>query len=93
MDYLIKAASCPETAGAQGTIMVRISEPPYNNPPEHSWSDSRDNYGMRMNQGKVCTNRNTPPWTGMVDAPYPNDNLMTLVHPTPPQDNHQYIVK
>ena len=83
MDYLIKSASCPETAGSQGTIMVRISEPPYKNSPEHSWSESRDNYGMRMNQGNLRTNRETPPWPEVADALGPNDNIRKLVQPSP----------
>ena len=92
MDYVIKEAACPETAGAQGTIMLRVFEPPPKNPPEHSWSESRDNYGMRTNQENVRTNRNTPPWPEMADSPGPNDNLRKLVQPpTPPQDNHQCI--
>ena len=91
MYYVIKAAACPDTAGAQGTIMLRVYEPPSKNPPEHSWSESRDNHGMRMYKGKVRTNRKTPPWTEMADAPGPNDTLRTLVQPPPPQDNHQFI--
>ena len=85
MYYVIKAAACPDTAGAQGTIMLRVYEPPSKNPPEHSWSESRDNHGMRMYKGKVRTNRKTPPWTEMEYAPGPNDTLRTLVQPPPRQ--------
>ena len=90
MDYVIKAAACPDTDGVQGTTMLRVSEPPSKNPPEHFWSESRYNYGMRTNQGKVRTNRKTNPWPEMVDAPGPNDNLRTLVQPTPPRQPTMY---
>ena len=61
MYYVIKVEACNETYGSQGTRVLRVSEPPSKNPPEHSWSESRDNYSMRMNQGKVRNNRETPP--------------------------------
>ena len=70
--------------------MLRVSEPLSKNPPEHSWSESRDNYDMRMNQGKVRTNINTPPWPEMVDAPGLNDYLRTLVQPPPPRQPPLY---
>ena len=63
--------------------MLRVSELPSKNPPEHSWSEGRDNYGMRMNQGKVRTNRETPPWPEVADALGPNDNIRKLVQPPP----------
>ena len=81
MDYVIKVEACTgtETDGSQGTRVLRVSQPPSKNPPEHSWSESRDNYGMRMNQGNLLTNRETPPWPEVADTPGPNDNLRTLV--------------
>ena len=90
MDYVIKAAACPDTAGAKGTIMVWVSETPSKNPPEHSLSESRDNYGMITKQVKVRINRTTPPWPEMTHAPIPNDTLRTLVHPPPPRQPPRY---
>ena len=84
MYYLIKAAACPDTSGAQGTRILRVYEPPSKNPPEHSWSESRDNNGMRRYQGKVHTNRKTPPWTEMAYDPGPNYTIRTLVEPPLP---------
>ena len=83
MDYVIKAEVHPKKSGSQLPRMVRVYEPPSNKSPDHSWSESRDNYGLIMKQVKVRTNIKTPPHPAMVDDPGPNDNLRKLRQPPP----------
>ena len=90
MDYLIKVEACTEIDGSQSTRLLRVSEPLSKNPPEHSWLESRNNYGMITNQGKVRTNRETPPCPEVADYPGPNNNLRTIVQPTPPRQPPMY---
>ena len=49
-DSAIKESARPDTAGAQGIRIIRISKPPSKNSPEHYWSESSDNYFLRMKQ-------------------------------------------